>query len=301
MQGLTEVLFRRCYETCFPHVIDRAVSPFISLTHGNLAEAEKKIHDVLPANNKGSIPVVPQILGREADEFVQLAQRLGDLGYNEVNWNIGCPMRRVAGKHRGSGILPHPDEVERLLDAVLPQLHGLQLSIKMRLGYSNADEIFTLIPILNSYPLASVTIHPRTGRQQYGGEVDLVRFARAASQIVHPVIYNGDIVTESDYRRIKKAYPQIAEVMIGRGILYDPLLPHKIKGLPTEHPKRFVEELIGAILHTMPSDEAKIRKIKEYWCLLRRCSRKSENITRQVLHSTDLQETIKKIEECLER
>ncbi len=85
MQGLTEVLFRRVYEECFPGAFTSAVSPFISLTHGNLTEAWKKIDDVLPEANIGSMPVVPQILGKEPQEFVELGNRLFDLGYSEIN------------------------------------------------------------------------------------------------------------------------------------------------------------------------------------------------------------------------
>ena len=67
MQGLTELLFRRVYNRCYPGAFDYAVSPFLSLTHGNLKVADKKIEDVLPALNAGSIPVVPQLLGHEPD------------------------------------------------------------------------------------------------------------------------------------------------------------------------------------------------------------------------------------------
>ncbi len=100
MQGLTELLFRRVFTQCYPDVFDYAVSPFLSLTHGNLKDADKKIEDVLPELNRGSMSVIPQILGHETGEFVDLANRLSELGYDEVNWNMGCPMRRVAGKHR---------------------------------------------------------------------------------------------------------------------------------------------------------------------------------------------------------
>lgn len=301
MQGLTELLFRRCYEQCFPHAIDSAVSPFLSLTHGNLSHSNEKIDDVLPDRNVGSIPLVPQILGREPDSFVQLAQRLGDLGYREVNWNIGCPMRRVAGKRRGSGILPYPDLVREVLDTVVPRLDGMALSVKMRLGYHDPDDIFQLVPILNDYPLASVTIHPRTGRQMYGGQCDLQRFDLAASQLRHPVIYNGDIRSVDDYQRIRRQFPQVKEVMIGRGVLYDPLLPLRIKGMETNNEQsiRFLRSLLDDILATMPTEQAQIRKIKEYWCLMWRVTGVSESASRSVLRTHSLQETLAAIEQIL--
>lgn len=301
MQGLTEVLFRRCYERCFPHTIDWAMSPFLSLTHGNLTDARDKIDDVLPENNVGSMPVVPQILGREPELFLQLAQRLAEYGYREVNWNMGCPMRRVAGKRRGSGILPYPDLVRELLDYAVPRLPDMKVSVKMRLGHSNPDDIFALIPILNDYPLASVTIHPRTGRQQYGGQCDLERFGRASGMLRHPVVYNGDIRTVGDYEQIRQRFPKIADVMIGRGVLYDPLLPLRLRGIESDAGQalHFLQCLLDDILSTMPTDQARVRKIKEYWCLMWRITGITELQARSVLRTETLDETLAAIEQIL--
>lgn len=293
MQGLTEVMFRRVYEECFPGAIALAVSPFLSLTHGNLADAWDKIEDVLPENNAGSIPVIPQILGKEPDEFIALGNRLYDLGYNELNWNMGCPMRKVAAKHRGSGILPYPDEVRTILDAVLPQLKT-RLSVKVRLGLKSTDDIFRLIPVLNDYPLASVTVHPRLGRQQYNGHPDMETFSQVLPLLKAPVIYNGDIVSGADAKRIKERFPTVADLMVGRGVLYRPTLP-----LDIANPDRdtnddlrlaahFIRRLVQEILSTMPSDQARIRKIKEYWCLVWKSLPISEMQARQVLHQEKL-------------
>ena len=293
MQGLTELLFRKVYHQCFPGALDYSVSPFLSLTHGNLADAWKKIDDVLPEPNLNSIPVIPQILGKEPDEFVALANRLHDIGYNEINWNIGCPMRRVTAKHRGSGILPYPDEVRAILDSIVPRLLP-SLSIKMRLGLHSPDEIFRLIPILNDYPISNVTIHPRTGRQQYTGQVDLDTLDRVLPLLHHRVIYNGDIITPADYRRIRQRYPQIEDYMIGRGILYDPLLPLRIKYQQSDDLQatlHFILALVEAIDLLPIRDESRMRKIKEYWCLLRRSLPITEQQASHVLRAQTPDET----------
>lgn len=302
MQGLTEVLFRKAYHQVFPGAIDLAVSPFLSLTHGDLSAAWGKIDDVLPEENEGSIPVVPQILGREVEEFVALANRLYDIGYKEVNWNIGCPVRRVAGKHRGSGILPYPEEVRQVLDAVVPRLKPC-LSVKMRIGYRSKDEIFALVPILNDYPLLSVTIHPRIGKQAYTGVPDMETFSQVLPLIKHPVIYNGDITTPERYHYLREQYPQVQDFMIGRGVLYDPLLPVKCKGgvgstraphslPPTSTPAQFIAVLVDAILARPIPDEKKMRKIKEYWCLLYRSLGLTEAQRLPLLHAPDLAATL---------
>lgn len=306
MQGLTELMFRKAYWHCFPGALDLSVSPFLSLTHGNLADAWKKIDDVIPSNNADSIPVIPQILGKEQVEFIDLANRLFDVGYTEVNWNIGCPMRRVTAKHRGSGILPYPDEVHTLLDRVIPNLKP-RLSVKMRLGLNVKEEIFALVPILNDYPLASVTVHPRTGRQQYSGQVDLDTFELVYKQFNTRVIYNGDICSTVFFRQLRQRFPQIEDFMIGRGILYDPTLPLKIKGIIPEDDKEktltaarlFTETLLDAILARPISDESKMHKIKEYWCLLFRSLAIPECKSRTLLHSDTLSTTIQTLHSLL--
>ena len=307
MQGLTELMFRKVYHNCFPGALDYAISPFLSLTHGNLADAWKKIDDVIPEDNRDSIPVIPQILGKEPLEFADLANRLYDVGYTEVNWNIGCPMRRVTAKHRGSGILPHPDEIRNILEQVIPHLKP-RLSIKMRLGLNSPEEIFSVIPILNDYPLANVTIHPRTGRQQYGGHVDLDIFAQVLPLLHHPVIYNGDILTSADYRQLQNRFPKISDYMIGRGILYDPLLPIRIRNSPTNSPDsdlqqtiHFILSLLQAINSGTARDESKMRKTKEYWCLIRRSLPITEQQAITVLHAQDYGSTLAQIHIILEK
>lgn len=300
MQGLTEVMFRKCYETYFPGALDYAISPFLSLTHGNLADAWEKIDDVWPERNKESIPVIPQILGKECEEFVALANRLYEVGYSEVNWNIGCPVRRVAHKHRGSGILPYPEEIQQILDYVVPRIQP-RLSIKMRLGYYAPEEIFNIIPILNSYPLSCVTIHPRIGKQQYGGQVDLDTLDQVLPLLHHNTIYNGDIFTAERYRYIRERYPNIKDVMLGRGVLYNPLLPLEIKGITThqEFVSTFISALISDIETTYPSEQARTRKTKEYWVLLRKSLPVTEQESLPVLHQTNFNDTKKTIYQLL--
>lgn len=306
MQGLTELMFRKVYHKCFPGALDYSISPFLSLTHGNLSDAWKKIDDVLPLSNQDSLPVIPQILGKEPLEFTDLANRLYDVGYTEVNWNIGCPMRRVTAKHRGCGILPYPDEIRYILEQVMPHLHP-RLSIKMRLGLNSPQEIFSIIPILNDFPLANVTIHPRTGRQQYDGQVDLNTFEQVLPLLHHPIIYNGDICTISDYRRLQHRFPQINHFMIGRGILYDPLLPLRIKGsecsTPDNHLRQtihFIQSLLDAIGEGNIRDESKMRKTKEYWCLLRRSLPITQQQATTVLHAQYYSSTLSQINNLLQ-
>lgn len=271
MQGLTELPFRKAYFRTFGNAVDCAVSPFLSLTHGNLCTALKKISDVLPENNVGSIPVTPQILGSEIREFVDLANRLADFGFSEVNWNIGCPMPRVARKTRGSGILPYPELVEEVLEQVCSKTK-VGISVKMRLGYSDENEIFALVPVLNAFPLKSVTIHPRTGIEMYDGDLHLDCLKRALPLIRHKVVFNGEIKTSEDYGKVRTMFPEIEDFMIGRGVVANPILPLEIKHIPVPDAKaakfRFFEALCSEIRQLPTIEKSKENKIKEYWQLM---------------------------------
>jgi len=198
LKGFTEAVFRNAFAAHFDG-FDGAMAPFVTaVAAGRLAE--KHIQDLLPQQNS-RMPIEPQILGNSADDFIFLARRLCEMGYPEVNWNLGCPYRPVTKKRRGSGLLPFPEQVDEFLDRTLRALPG-RLSIKMRLGRNRPDEIFKLLPIFNRYPLKEITIHPRTARQMYGGVPDLDTFQGCLEQSRHRLVYNGDITDLQGFREM---------------------------------------------------------------------------------------------------
>ena len=225
LQGFTDRVFRNSYSMFFKG-FDIAIAPFISALQGGRYK-NKELRDVLPENNR-ILPVIPQIMGNDPLGFADVSHVLCDLGYTTVNWNLGCPFNMVAKKKKGSGLLCFPDEVDAFLDKVFP-LMKTGLSIKMRLGRYDCREIFTLMPVLNRYPLDEITIHPRTGVQMYDGTVDLDTFEEAYAMSVHRVVYNGDIRSLEDFQAISQRFPAIDRWMIGRGVLTDPFLPMTIR------------------------------------------------------------------------
>lgn len=107
----------------------------------------------------------------------------------------------------------------------------------MRMGYENAEEILDAFPILDQYPLKSIAIHARIGKQLYKGPVNLDAFERCTSSTKHKLYYNGDITSVPAFKTIESRFPNIDHFMIGRGLIADPFLPTMIKNDTTEYPK----------------------------------------------------------------
>lgn len=225
IRGLTDHLFRECFSTYFTG-FDCAIAPFIN-PQRHSSFSKKHLFDILPENNL-KMAVIPQILHTHSEDFLFLCERLADLGYTEVNWNLGCPMPMVAGKKRGSGFLPYPDEIISFLDTVVPQMK-LKLSIKTRLGYGRLGETAELLPRLDAYPLKEIIIHARLGKQLYKGVTNPDHFHECSNLTRHQLVYNGDIIDLETFHQLREQLPSINRWMIGRGAIANPFLPEQIK------------------------------------------------------------------------
>jgi len=225
LQGFTDWIFRESF-TEHIGLFDKTFAPFIRVQHEEFYRPSQ-CNDILPAHNIFQKPV-PQFLGNDAESFQRFEDLCIEQDYSEVNINMGCPFPVVVNKGMGSGILSHPDVVANLLNSVFAKTK-LTVSIKCRLGQTNASEFEQLIPIFNESPLEEIIIHPRLGKQQYKGEVDQEAFVQYASRLKHPVCYNGDILNVADVERIQTSSPQVDRFMIGRGILQNPFLLSEIR------------------------------------------------------------------------
>lgn len=207
---------------------DEMFAPFIS---GSGIEKihHSKLRDLLPLTDNVS-RTVPQIISTNPDEIAALGNILADNGYIELNWNLGCPFARIANKKRGCGILPYPEQLDKLLSGIFNNLQ-IKLSVKTRLGYHHPDEIMKVLPVFNKYPVKRIILHTRTGKQGYKGKADPKAFFRCIQASKHPLVYNGDIYNHSQYQQLKAMFPQQNSWMIGRGALINPFLPSELKGM----------------------------------------------------------------------
>ena len=226
MQGITDAPYRAAHAARFSGV-DKYFMPFISPTqHTNLTN--KELRDVSPEANAG-LSAVPQILTRDAEHFLFAARLLYDMGWEEINLNMGCPAGTVTAKGKGAGMLVSLDRLALFLDEIYTS-SPLPVSIKTRIGWSSPDEFPAILSLLNQYPVRELIVHARTRAQLYGGHPCEDAFAYAVRHTCMPLIYNGDLFSVRDARAFAARYPDLPGIMIGRGLASDPALARTFKG-----------------------------------------------------------------------
>jgi tRNA-dihydrouridine synthase B len=226
--------------------------------------------DVLRDNNPFE-PVVPQVMACSSADFLIMSEFLEGIGYQEVNWNLGCPYPMVAKQSLGSGMLDKPQKLFAVLDELLPKL-SMHLGIKMRMGYESTHDILNILPQLDQYPLTEIIIHARYGKQLYNGKCDHDRFEECLTMSRHKLVYNGDICSVDDFRRLKLRFPEQRRWMIGRGAIADPFIFEMIQDDSSEHPEDRMEvfhEFLLLLLENHLSETSNegnvLVKMKHYW------------------------------------
>ena len=230
MQGVTGWPYRLTHLKHYDG-IDRYYMPFISVHQSRSMKGGEK-RDLQPDHNVSG-RMVPQLLPGSAEDSLAYMDQILDAGYDEVSLNFGCPARTVTTKGKGAGILETPDKLdeylEHLFTGMTGRLAGLKVSVKTRIGMNDCSAASELIRIYNRYPIAEVQVHARLGKDAYDGVTDKETFRMFYEEIRHPVCYNGDIRSLEDFQKLQEEFPHLAAVMIGRGLVADPMLAEKIQ------------------------------------------------------------------------
>lgn len=264
MEGLTGRIYRAAHRRHFPGV-DKYIMPFVSPTQNHRFTARER--EELAPTRDWNLGAVPQLLTRSAEDFLWAARALGELGYNEVNLNLGCPSGTVVAKGKGSGFLAAPEALDRFLDEVFTAT-PVAVSIKTRLGKESPEEFPPLLEIYNRYPIAELTIHPRIQKDFYKYPVRREAFAQALPRCASPVCYNGDLATAGECRDFAASFPGVGAVMLGRGLMADPALIVKAKGgsgAGRETLLSFHNDLYRAYSDAFGSSRNAIMRMKELW------------------------------------
>ncbi len=194
LRGVTIRAFREAFAAPIREAgFTGAYAPFIPANPGI------RVNDRMLADlGATGLPLVPQVITKDPAAMRVLLKGFKARGFTRADLNAGCPFPMIRRRGRGSGLFRTPDVLERLLEAGCDEMGPGNFSVKLRLGLERPDELLALMPMLNRYPLAVVTIHARTARQMYEGNCDLAAFLSAARLSTNPVMYNGDLVLSAE-------------------------------------------------------------------------------------------------------
>ena len=281
MEGLTDSIYRREHHRFFGGV-GRYYMPFFSPTvHRTLTPREVR---ELPKADSVSFCAVPQVLTKDPGDFLWAAAVILDLGYGEINLNIGCPSGTVVAKGKGSGMLRDLDGLAWFFDRIFSD-SPLPISVKTRIGLENPEEFADILELYNRYPLRELIIHPRVRKQFYDGEVHHPWFAYAMEHSANPLCYNGDIRSLSDVDTLGKRYPALNAVMIGRGLIADPGMLSGGTDMAT------LEAFLNALMDNYETEFASCRntlfRMKEIWAHLHDRFEGSDRIWKKMRKTTD--------------
>lgn len=265
MEGITNHIYRKAYQE-FYHSMDKYFTPFLAAKQNKRLSA-KEIREVSPETNEG-LTVIPQILGNNAEDFIQLAKILRDeYGHKEINLNLGCPSGTVTAKGKGAGFLGEPEKLDAFLDSVYSSL-DMEISIKTRVGTDYEEDWEYLMDIYEKYPIKELIIHPRLLKDHYKGKPRLELFRQGKERFSMPVGYNGNLFTKEDYKNFTEQFPQTEIFMFGRGIIANPGLLDEIRDGKAPDKKKlraFHDRIYSQYQEILSGERNVLFRMKELW------------------------------------
>ncbi len=309
LEGITTYPYRNLHHKYFGGV-EKYFTPFLAPGPGQ-GMSVKEMRDVLPENNAG-VPVVPQILTNRAGDFLLASKKLSEMGYREINLNLGCPSGTVTAKKKGSGFLLYPDDLDRFFDEVFSDAavrNGeFLVSVKTRIGKNEVEEWPELMQVYNRYPIHELTVHPRIQKEFYKGTPHLDVFTDILKESRNPVVYNGDLFTVEKVKEFREKFPTAGTVMIGRGLIRNPALAEMILQEETEPEanilpriREFHDALFEHYRETMSGDRNLLFRMKDLWSYMLAEVPDSEKLAKKIRKSQHVPEYLAAVEEVFAR
>lgn len=224
MEDVTDIAFRLM---CKRFGADLVYTEFVS--SDALVRSVSKTMQKLTISEEER-PVAIQIYGKETDAMVEAAKIVEQAHPDILDINFGCPVKRVAGKGAGAGMLQNVPKMLEITRAVVDAVH-IPVTVKTRLGWDADHKIIVdLAERLQDCGIEALTIHGRTRAQMYTGEADwtLIGEVKNNPRMRIPIIGNGDVTTP---QRAVECFEQygVDAVMIGRGSFGRPWIFKEVK------------------------------------------------------------------------
>ncbi|MCD8338915.1 MAG: tRNA-dihydrouridine synthase family protein [Burkholderiales bacterium] len=290
MEGLTTHIFRRIHAEIFGGA-DSYFIPFVTPTTGGTF-TPRQLRELEPTVNEG-LNVVPQLLTARSKDFIWAAKDLASMGYKEVNFNLGCPAGTVVAKGKGAGFLRDLPKLEKFLNEIFDADLPIQISLKMRIGWSDTKEAESIAEVVSKFPFSLVIIHPRLKIDQYRGKAREDVFKAIYPMFAQPIGFNGDIASTQDITMKALAYPSLRMVMAGRGLVSDPALFRKYKGgnpVSKDELKDFVQRLMASYATAFGSQKNALMRMKEHWFYLLNLFEPTPSLFKKVFRCRDVRD-----------
>lgn len=282
MEGVTNMLYRSVHQELFGGV-DKYFAPFLVPNGGSIGFKKNQLRDILPENNKGQ-HVIPQLLTNDAKKFLDAAKEIKDLGYEEINLNLGCPSGTVVAKKKGSGFLADVDDLDRFLYEIF-ETCDMKISVKTRLGIRDVEEFDDILEVYNKYKMEELILHPRLQKEMYKLRPHLELVRHILENSTNKICYNGDIFDPLQKDKIQEEFPKIDCMMVGRGVIANPALFRELRKSASESTrfhsgiqesigesrlqmvelKKFHDKLLEANKEYLSGDTNLMYRMKAYW------------------------------------
>lgn len=254
MEDVTDMPFRRL---CKGYGADLMYTEFVSADAiiRDVKSSMKKL-DIDPAER----PVGIQIYGREIEPMVEAAKIVEQSGPDIIDINFGCPVKKVAGKGAGAGMLRDIPKMVEMTRRVVQAVDHTPVTVKTRLGWDeNSKFVVDTAERLQDVGIAAITIHGRTRAQMYTGEADwtLIGQVKDNPRMIIPVIGNGDIDSPLKAREMFDKYG-VDAIMIGRAAIGRPWIFNEVKHyletgelIPEASVSQVADRLMGQLADTI--------------------------------------------------
>ena len=289
MEGITLFRYRMIHHRMFPGAAEY-YTPFIA-PDSKGSFRPKYLRELTSDCN--SLRVIPQLLVNNAEAFCATAEKLRELGFGELNLNIGWPSGTVFSKHKGAGMLTDLASLDAVLDGIYSHAEqkGYRVSIKTRMGVHSTEEFPAILECYRKYPISKLIVHARCRDDFYRGEADLSGLASSIGECLFPVVYNGNIAAPEDLEKVSLAAPQIESAMIGRAAVSNPALFRWFKTgeqLRLEELKAFHDELVETWMEDGLSPAFTVERAKTLWTYMQELFPEAKREIKAVLKARNM-------------